>query len=68
MHTLKIAVIDLAGLGDRTFGINEFRRVLRERLYKLEPFGYQLVDIPFKFHHPMWRENVHVDLDSTSGR
>lgn len=63
MHTLKIAVIDLAGLGDHTFGINEFRRVLRERLYKLEPFGYQLVDIPFKFHHPMWREHAEVDLE-----
>lgn len=63
MHTLKIAVIDLAGLGDRTFGIDEFRRVLRERLYKLEPFGYQLVDIPFKFHHPMWREHAEVDLE-----
>jgi len=63
MHTLKIAVIDLAGLGDRTFGIDEFRRVLRERLHKLEPFGYQLVDIPFKFHHPMWREHAEVDLE-----
>lgn len=63
MHTLKIAVIDLAGLGDRPFGIDEFRRVLRERLYKLEPFGYQLVDIPFKFHHPMWREHAEVDLE-----
>ncbi len=63
MHTLKIAVIDLAGLGDRTFGIDEFRRVLRERLHKLDPFGYQLVDIPFKFHHPMWREHAEVDLE-----
>jgi WS/DGAT/MGAT family acyltransferase len=63
MHTLKIAVIDLSGLGDRTFGIDEFRRVLRERLHKLEPFGYQLVDIPFKFHHPMWREHAAVDLE-----
>jgi diacylglycerol O-acyltransferase / wax synthase len=63
MHTLKIAIIDLAGLGDRTFGIDEFRRVLRERLHKLDPFGYQLVDIPFKFHHPMWREHAEVDLE-----
>lgn len=63
MHTLKIAVIDLAGLGDRTFGIDEFRRVLRERLHKLDPFGYQLIDIPFKFHHPMWREHAEVDLE-----
>ena len=35
----------------------------RGRLIKLEPFRYQLVDIPLKFHHPMWRENCEVDLD-----
>ena len=63
MHTLKIAVIDLEGLGDRKFGIDDFRKVLHGRLYKLDPFRYQLVDIPFKFHHPMWRENCDVDLD-----
>ncbi len=63
MHTLKVAVIDLHGLGDRTFGVEEFRNVLHGRLYKLEPFRYQLVDIPFKFHHPMWRENCDVDLE-----
>ncbi|MFN8032476.1 MAG: wax ester/triacylglycerol synthase family O-acyltransferase [Mycobacterium sp.] len=63
MHTLKVAVIELQDLGGRTFGIEEFREVLRGRLYKLEPFRYQLVDIPLKFHHPMWRENCDVDLD-----
>lgn len=63
MHTLKVAVIDLHGLGDRSFGVEEFRNVLHSRLYKLEPFRYQLVDIPFKFHHPMWRENCDVDLE-----
>lgn len=63
MHTLKVAVIDLHGLGDRTFGVAEFREVLHGRLYKLDPFRYQLVDIPFKLHHPMWRENCDVDLE-----
>lgn len=63
MHTLKIAIIDLDGLGDRTFGVEDFRNVLHGRLYKLDPFRYQLVDIPFKFHHPMWRENTDVDLE-----
>ncbi|MCF6386628.1 wax ester/triacylglycerol synthase family O-acyltransferase [Mycobacterium sp. MBM] len=63
MHTLKIAIIDLHGLGDRTFGVEDFRKVLHGRLYKLDPFRYQLVDIPFKFHHPMWRENTDVDLE-----
>jgi diacylglycerol O-acyltransferase len=63
MHTLKLAVIDLSALGDRTFGIDEFRSVIHGRLYKLDPFRYELVDIPFKFHHPMWRQNCEVDLD-----
>ncbi len=61
MHTLKIAVIELDP-DRRDFGIDAFRRVIHSRLYKLEPFCYQLVDIPLKLHHPMWRENCEVDL------
>jgi diacylglycerol O-acyltransferase len=63
MHTLKLAVIALDELGDRNFGVEEFRQVIHGRLYKLDPFRYELVDIPFKFHHPMWRENCEVDLE-----
>jgi diacylglycerol O-acyltransferase len=63
MHTLKLAVIELDDLGGATFGVEELRKVIHSRLYKLEPFRYELVDIPFKFHHPMWRENAEVDLE-----
>ncbi len=63
MHTLKLAVIDVSELKGRQFGIDEFREVIRGRLHKLDPFCYQLVDIPFKMHHPMWRENCEVDLE-----
>jgi diacylglycerol O-acyltransferase len=63
MHTLKLAVIEIGDLKGRKFGIDEFREVIRARLHKLEPFCYQLVDIPLKMHHPMWRENCEVDLD-----
>jgi diacylglycerol O-acyltransferase len=62
MHTIKAAVIELDS--ERlNFGIDAFRDVIRGRLGKLEPFCYQLVEIPFKFHHPMWRENCDVDLN-----
>ena len=61
MHTLKIAVIELDA-NRRDFDIDAFRQVIESRLGKLEPLGYQLVDIPFKFHHPMWREHCEVDL------
>jgi diacylglycerol O-acyltransferase len=63
MHTLKLAVIDVSELNGRHFGIDEFRQVIHGRLYKLDPFRYELVDIPFKFHHPMWRENCEVDVE-----
>ena len=63
MHTLKLAVIELDNLEGRKFGVEEFRKVIEGRLHKLDPFRYQLVDIPLKLHHPMWRENCEVDLD-----
>ena len=62
MHTLKIAVVELGEAAPRQFGVDEFRKVIHSRLYKLEPLRYELVDIPLKFHHPMWRENCPVDL------
>ena len=67
MHTLKLAVIQLDDTfgrgGGATFGVEELRKVIASRLHKLDPFGYELIDIPFKFHHPMWRENAEVDLE-----
>jgi diacylglycerol O-acyltransferase / wax synthase len=63
MHTLKIAIIEIGDLGGREFGVADFREVIRSRLYKLDPFRYQLIDIPYKFHRPMWRENCDVDLE-----
>jgi diacylglycerol O-acyltransferase / wax synthase len=63
MHTLKLAVIDISELKGRQFGIDEFRQVIHGRLHLLDPFRYELVDIPLKMHHPMWRENCEVDLD-----
>ena len=62
MHTIKAAVIELAP-DRRDFDVDAFRQVIGSRLNKLEPFCYQLVEIPFKFHHPMWREHCDLDLD-----
>ena len=62
MHTIKAGIIDVSGF-DGTPTIEAFREILHHRLHKLEPMRFQLVDIPFKFHHPMWREHVNVDLE-----
>ena len=61
-HTLKVAVIDTArNRGE--FSFESFRRTLGDRLQLLDPLRYQLVDIPWRLHHPMWLENCDVDLD-----
>ncbi|BCI91930.1 hypothetical protein NIIDMKKI_71360 [Mycobacterium kansasii] len=62
MHTIKVAVIELDP-DSRQFGIDAFREVIGGRMGKLEPLGYQLIDVPLKFHHPMWREHCEVDLN-----
>ncbi|MGO9382976.1 MAG: WS/DGAT/MGAT family O-acyltransferase [Mycobacterium sp.] len=62
MHTVKVAVIELAE-DRRDFDVDAFRHVIGGRLNKLEPFCYQLIEVPFKFHHPMWREHCEIDLN-----
>lgn len=62
MHTIKAGIIDVSGF-EGTPTIEVFREILHHRLHKLDPLRFQLVDVPLKFHHPMWREHVEVDLD-----
>jgi diacylglycerol O-acyltransferase len=61
-HTLKVAILDPSGF-DGEFDFEAFRRHLLRRLHLLGPLRYQLVDIPWQLHHPMWRQNCEVDLD-----
>jgi diacylglycerol O-acyltransferase / wax synthase len=61
-HTLKVAVIDTTDYSGE-FNFELVRRTFCERLPLLDPFRYQLVDIPWRLHHPMWLENCEVDLD-----
>jgi diacylglycerol O-acyltransferase / wax synthase len=61
-HTLKVAVVDASGYPGE-FSYELFRRTFRERLPLLDPLRYQLVDIPWRLHHPMWLENCDVDID-----
>src|SRR5690348_6343737 len=54
MHTLKIGVLDVSGVDGFDFEL--FKSVAYPRLMALPPLRYQLVDIPYKLHHPMWAE------------
>jgi diacylglycerol O-acyltransferase / wax synthase len=64
-HTMKVAVIDASGYDahESKFGFEAFRRTVARRLHLLEPLRYRLVDIPWRFHHPMWMQDCPVDLD-----
>ena len=59
-HTLKIAIVDNS---NGRFTVDLFRETLLQRLQRLEPLRYKLVDIPGRMHHPMWMENCQVDID-----
>jgi diacylglycerol O-acyltransferase len=59
-HTLRIAIVDNS---NGRFTVDLFRETLRQRLPRLQPLRYKLVDIPGRMHHPMWMENCLVDLD-----
>ena len=61
MHTLKIGVLDVSSIEGYDFEF--FRRAALPRLHALAPLRYQLVDIPWKFHHPMWVQNAEIDVD-----
>ncbi|GAB3233392.1 wax ester/triacylglycerol synthase family O-acyltransferase [Mycolicibacterium hippocampi] len=61
MHTLKIGILDVSDVEGYDFEL--FRSVAAARLHALAPLRYQLVDIPLKFHHPMWVQNAEIDLD-----
>ena len=62
MHTLKIAVIDPAGVpGGYTFDL--LKEVLATRLKYLPPFRRRVVEVPFGLTHPVWIEDPDFDLD-----
>jgi diacylglycerol O-acyltransferase len=62
MHTIKIGVLDVSGI-EGGFSFEVWRQNAYPRLLALAPLRYQLVEIPFKLHHPMWRINADLDLD-----
>ena len=61
MHTVKVAIVDARGAGD--FSVETARKVVQRRLHRFEPLRRMLVDTPYGFHRPMWRENCPVDLE-----
>ncbi len=60
MHTVKVAIVDAPDGCD--FSVEAVRSVVRRRLHRFEPMRRVLVETPFAFHRPIWRENCPIDL------
>ncbi|HEX2282030.1 MAG TPA: wax ester/triacylglycerol synthase family O-acyltransferase [Thermomicrobiales bacterium] len=60
-HTLKVLVADPAAGGQ--LNLESFRAHLRSRLPSLTPLRCQLLEMPWRAHHPMWAITDQIDLD-----
>lgn len=61
MHTLKMSIFDKPEGYEPTF--EEMKETIGRRLALLPPFRRRVKEVPFHFHHPVWIEDPHFDLD-----
>lgn len=62
MHTLKVAVLEPAP-GVEDLPIEWLRERIGERLHLLPPFRRRIIEVPFRFHHPLWIEDPDFDIE-----
>lgn len=62
MHVAGTYVYDPADSPDG-FDFDRFKELIANRLHKLPPFRWRLVEVPFGLHHPIWVEDPDFDLD-----
>jgi WS/DGAT/MGAT family acyltransferase len=61
LHTIKVQVIEPAA-GD-VISIDEVKRGLEPGIARIPPFHWQLVKMPIRIVHPIWRYRARLDLD-----
>lgn len=62
MHTLKVAVLEPPTGGGEP-PIEWVRERISERLHLLPVFRRRVVEVPFRFHHPVWIEDPDFDIE-----
>jgi diacylglycerol O-acyltransferase / wax synthase len=45
------------------YSFDRVKELIGNRLHKLPPFRWRLVEVPFGLHHPIWIEDPDFDLD-----
>ncbi|MGA2519698.1 MAG: wax ester/triacylglycerol synthase family O-acyltransferase [Acidimicrobiales bacterium] len=61
MHTLKVAVFDMAAFSGR-YSYEDILELLGRRLDRLPPFRRRVVPVPLGLGHPVWVEDPDFDL------
>ncbi len=62
MHVAGTYVYD-PSTSPEGFDFARFKSLIGNRLHKLPPFRWRLVEVPFGLHHPIWVEDPDFDLD-----
>jgi diacylglycerol O-acyltransferase / wax synthase len=62
MHVAGTFVFDPADVPGG-YSFDRVKELIRNRLHKLPPFRWRLVEVPFGLHHPIWVEDPDFDLD-----
>ncbi len=62
MHVAMTAIYDASTM-EGGYSFDKIKATIEERLPLVPPFRRRLVEVPFKFHHPVWIEDPDFDLD-----
>jgi diacylglycerol O-acyltransferase / wax synthase len=62
MHVMATMVIDPSDVPGG-FDVDSLRKLIADRLPRLEPFRRRAVEVPFGVYHPVWIEDPDFDLD-----
>lgn len=62
MHVAGTYVFDPSDIAGG-YCFDDVKALIGNRLHKLPPFRWRLVEVPFGLHHPIWVEDPDFDLD-----
>jgi diacylglycerol O-acyltransferase / wax synthase len=62
MHVGGMYIFDPSEVPDG-YSFERMKKTIANRLHKLPPFRWRLVEVPFGLHHPIWIEDPDFDID-----
>jgi WS/DGAT/MGAT family acyltransferase len=62
MHVAMTGIYDMSTMPGG-YSFDAVKAVIRSRLQLVAPFRRRLVQVPFRFHHPVWIEDPEFNLD-----